>query len=164
MVQGMSKHASSRTSLPKSYHRLFPSPLHYIRCDSGTLSLQLNCEPSAHYPSTSLHSSRSATNHSKGTKHEFKSSLRQFEQQNPDYNANPALTSLRATEFGRLKSSNTTYVDYMGGGLYPDSLVSYHCQILKTQVFGNTHSDSPTCVESCSRLLFDKPPSDTSFL
>jgi molybdenum cofactor sulfurtransferase len=91
-------------------------------------------------PLTSFRSSSS------GTKREFKSSSREFEEQNPGYNANPALASLRATEFRRLESSKTTYVDYMGGGLYPQSLVSNHHQVLKKGVFGNTHSDSPTCV------------------
>ena len=49
----------------------------------------------------------------------------------------------------------------MGSSLYPASLASYHYQLLKTGVFGNTHLDSPACVESCSSQLFDKLPTDT---
>ena len=77
------------------------------------------------------------------SKQAFKLALREFEEQNPDY-VSDELAALRSTEFSRLKSSGTIYVDYMGGSLYPESLVSRHLDILKAGVFGNTHSDSPT--------------------
>jgi hypothetical protein len=75
---------------------------------------------------------------------DFKRALREFEEQNPEYAANLELSTLRSTEFSRLKTSETVYVDYMGGSLYPESLVTRHLEVLKAGVFGNTHSDSPT--------------------
>ena len=80
---------------------------------------------------------------SEPSKQAFELALREFEEQNPDY-VSDELRALRSTEFSRLKSSGTVYVDYMGGSLYPESLVSRHLEILKAGVFGNTHSDSPT--------------------
>jgi len=79
----------------------------------------------------------------------FKLALREFEEQNPDYVADAELSALRPIEFSRLKSSGIVYVDYMGGSLYPESLVSRHLDLLKTGVFGNTHSDSPTYATFC---------------
>lgn len=87
------------------------------------------------------HSSQSS---SESSKQDFKRALREFEEQNPDYVADAELSAVRASEFSRLKASGTVYVDYMGGSLYPESLVSRHLELLKTGVFGNTHSDSPT--------------------
>jgi len=86
---------------------------------------------------------------SESSKQDFKLALREFEEQNSDYVADAELRALRSTEFSRLESSGTVYVDYMGGSLYPESLVSRHLELLKTGVFGNTHSDSPTYVTFC---------------
>jgi hypothetical protein len=93
---------------------------------------------------TSLIRSHPSQNSSEPSKNAFKHALHEFEEQNPDYGADAELSALRPTEFSRLKSSGIVYVDYMGGSLYPESLVSYHLELLKTGVFGNTHSDSPT--------------------
>jgi hypothetical protein len=38
---------------------------------------------------------------------------------------------------------NEAYVDYMGGALYPASLISVHAEFLQSAVLGNTHSESP---------------------
>lgn len=85
---------------------------------------------------------------SETSKQELKRALHEFEEQHPEYVADAELSSLRSTEFSRLKTSETVYVDYMGGSLYPESLVTRHLEILKTGVFGNTHSDSPTYATS----------------
>jgi len=90
-------------------------------------------------------------NSSDTSKQDFKRALREFEEQNPEYGADAELSTLRSTEFSRLKTSETVYVDYMGGSLYPESLVSRHLEVLKMGVFGNTHSDSPTYATSCLR-------------
>lgn len=48
-----------------------------------------------------------------------------------------------------------TYVDYMGGALYPESLVDVHAEFLKSCVLGNTHSESNRCVSfSFALVLF----------
>jgi len=97
----------------------------------------------------SLIRSHPSQSSSESTKQEFKRALRKFEEQNPDYVADAELCALRSTEFSRLKTSGTAYVDYMGGSLYPESLVTRHFELLKTGVFGNTHSDSPTYATLC---------------
>jgi hypothetical protein len=98
------------------------------------------------YIYTSLIRSHASRHSSESSKHAFKHALRDFEEQNPDYGADAELNALRPTEFTRLKSSGIVYVDYMGGSLYPEFLVSRHLELLKTGVFGNTHSDSPTYI------------------
>ena len=97
----------------------------------------------------SLIRSQPSKHSSESSEQAFKLALREFEEQNPDYAADVELSAVRSTEFSRLKSSGTVYVDYMGGSLYPESLVSRHLELLKTGVFGNTHSDSPTYATFC---------------
>ena len=94
----------------------------------------------------SLVRSHPSKHSSESSKQAFELALREFEKRNSDYSSDAELSALRPTEFSRLKSSGTVYVDYMGGSLYPESLVSRHLELLKAGVFGNTHSDSPTYV------------------
>jgi len=61
------------------------------------------------------------------------------------------LGELRNREFSRLERTGETYVDYMGGSLYPESLVKAQVDFLATSVLGNTHSISNRCD---SRFLF----------
>ncbi|KAH9935189.1 PLP-dependent transferase [Epithele typhae] len=42
----------------------------------------------------------------------------------------------------RLDRAGESYVDYMGGSLYPDSLVRVHAGFLQRNILGNTHSVS----------------------
>lgn len=53
-------------------------------------------------------------------------------------------SSLRNTEFSRLDKSQQCYLDYTGANLYPESLINKHFEFLKTNVFGNPHSENPT--------------------
>ncbi|CAE6354794.1 unnamed protein product [Rhizoctonia solani] len=52
-----------------------------------------------------------------------------------------AIDELRAQDFTRL-SRNAVYLDYMGGGQYPESLIRNYAETLQSNVFGNTHSES----------------------
>jgi hypothetical protein len=61
----------------------------------------------------------------------------------PSYKATSILDDLRKTDFERLDKSKEVYVDYMGGCLWPKSLVAKHAALLESGLFGNTHSDSP---------------------
>lgn len=61
----------------------------------------------------------------------------------PTYKDTGALDKLRKDEFSRLEKANEVYVDYMGGCLWPKRLVEEHASLLKSGLFGNTHSDSP---------------------
>ncbi|KAF7294068.1 Cysteine desulfurase [Mycena kentingensis (nom. inval.)] len=60
----------------------------------------------------------------------------------PEYRLTWILDTLRRTDYARLESTGETYVDYMGGAIYPDSLVRVHTDFLTRNVLGNTHSVS----------------------
>ena len=63
-----------------------------------------------------------------------------FLRQHPEYKLTWLLDSLRKSDFTRLEKSGEIYVDYMGGSLYPESLVRMHSTFLQENVLGNTHS------------------------
>ena len=54
------------------------------------------------------------------------------------------LDQLRATEYGRLDAQGQVYLDYTGGGLYAESQLSDHLELLRATVLGNPHSVNPT--------------------
>lgn len=60
----------------------------------------------------------------------------------PEYQLTWILDTLRRTDFSRLDRTGETYVDYMGGSLYPESLIRVHTDFLSRSVLGNTHSVS----------------------
>ncbi|MCG6955110.1 MAG: aminotransferase class V-fold PLP-dependent enzyme [Gemmatimonadetes bacterium] len=52
--------------------------------------------------------------------------------------------ALRAQEFHRLDEGGHAYLDYTGSGLYAESQLRRHIDIIERQVFGNPHSVNPT--------------------
>jgi molybdenum cofactor sulfurtransferase len=54
------------------------------------------------------------------------------------------LDELRRTDFGRLDAGGHVYLDYTGAGLYADSQLRDHLELLRENVFGNPHSSNPT--------------------
>ncbi|KAJ7722054.1 methyltransferase type 11 [Mycena maculata] len=60
----------------------------------------------------------------------------------PEYRLTWILDTLRRSDYGRLDATGETYVDYMGGALYPESLIRVHTEFLHRSVLGNTHSVS----------------------
>src|SRR5579859_2202354 len=77
----------------------------------------------------------------------------------PEYAATSALDDLRSREFSRLDRLGHVYVDYTGSGLYAESQVRRHADLLTTQLFGNPHSISATssasteAIEQCRRRI-----------
>jgi len=75
----------------------------------------------------------------------------------PEYRSTWIIDSLRKTDFSRLERTGETYVDYMGGSLYPESLVKVHSDFLNNAILGNTHSVSnryaPSNVHAWVRYL-----------
>lgn len=67
---------------------------------------------------------------------------RRFLVANPLYNQTSPLDQFRRREFKRLKTTGA-YLDYTGAGLYPESLVREHAELLSKHVLGNPHSASP---------------------
>ncbi|KAF8483940.1 pyridoxal phosphate-dependent transferase [Russula ochroleuca] len=87
----------------------------------------------------------------------------------PQYTSSWHVDALRRSEYSRL-AQDETYVDYMGGALYPSSLISVHAEFLQSTVLGNTHSESPSSKLSAALTararaavlsFFNAPPGST---
>ncbi len=57
--------------------------------------------------------------------------------------AESALDELRRSEYARLDAGGHVYLDYTGAGLYAESQLADHLELLRANVFGNPHSVSP---------------------
>lgn len=62
----------------------------------------------------------------------------------PAYARTAVLDEHRARDFGRLDRADHAYLDYTGGGLYGESLIRAHHDLLVSGIFGNPHSHNPT--------------------
>ena len=62
----------------------------------------------------------------------------------PEYQQTQHLDVMRAEEYSRLDDQGHVYLDYTGGGLYAESQLRDHTQLLLDNVFGNPHSTNPT--------------------
>src|SRR3954462_8754484 len=58
--------------------------------------------------------------------------------------AEEAIDDLRRTEFGRLDACGHVYLDYTGAGMYAESQLAEHLELLRSHVLGNPHSVNPT--------------------
>ena len=67
-----------------------------------------------------------------------------FRQAYPTFESTSSLDALRAREYARLDDLGHIYLDYTGGGLYAESQLREHFELLRHNVFGNPHSLSPT--------------------
>jgi molybdenum cofactor sulfurtransferase len=85
----------------------------------------------------------------------------EFCERYPAYASTSIIDDLRAKEFSRLDRHGHVYVDYTGGGLYPESLIRDHAEFLLGAVLGNPHSSNPTSavstewVERCRRRVLE---------
>src|SRR4051794_14555615 len=79
----------------------------------------------------------------------------------PEYASTSRLDELRRTEYSRLDAQKHVYLDYTGGGVYADSQVSAHAELITGRILGNPHSvslaslDATTFVESARRAVLD---------
>ncbi len=84
-----------------------------------------------------------------------------FLQKYPAYAQTALLDELRARDYARLDRLGHVYLDYTGGGLYAESQLQKHLDLLTRQVYGNPHSSNPTSmaatelVESARRHVLD---------
>lgn len=67
-----------------------------------------------------------------------------FRQEHPTFERTSFLDELRATDYVRLDELGQVYLDYTGGGLYGESQLREHFDLLRNHVFGNPHSLNPT--------------------
>ncbi len=62
----------------------------------------------------------------------------------PSYPATQVIDDLRLKEYKRLDAGEHIYLDYTGGGLYAETQLRQHQDLLRNNVFGNPHSSNPT--------------------
>ncbi len=67
-----------------------------------------------------------------------------FRQAYPAFDSTRRLDELRASDYRRLDEQGQIYLDYTGGGLYAESQLRAHLDLLSRRVLGNPHSDNPT--------------------
>lgn len=67
----------------------------------------------------------------------------EFNRAHPEFDATHSLDELRAREYGRLDRGGHVFLDYTAGGLYAESQVRAHAELLLGGVFGNPHSTNP---------------------
>ncbi|MCQ3938191.1 MAG: aminotransferase [Chloroflexi bacterium] len=67
-----------------------------------------------------------------------------FLQKYPAYKQTAIMDDLRKTDYARLDAGEHVYLDYTGGGIYAESQLQKHQQLLRENVFGNPHSSNPT--------------------
>ena len=84
-----------------------------------------------------------------------------FLEQYPAYADTASIDALRTKDYARLDRGRHVYLDYTGGGIYADSQIQQHHQLLHDHVFGNPHSSNPTSlaatqlVESARSSILD---------
>jgi len=62
----------------------------------------------------------------------------------PSYAGTGAIDELRTCDYSRLDARGHVYLDYTGSGLYAESQVRRHAELLTREVLGNPHSSNPT--------------------
>jgi selenocysteine lyase/cysteine desulfurase len=67
-----------------------------------------------------------------------------FRRAHARYGDTTVVDDLRRDDFARLDAGGHVYLDYTGAGLYADSQLREHLELLRQNVFGNPHSLNPT--------------------
>jgi selenocysteine lyase/cysteine desulfurase len=67
-----------------------------------------------------------------------------FLQAYPTFAKTESIDSLRRAEYSRLDDAEHIYLDYTGGGIYAESQIRRHYELLRQDTFGNPHSTNPT--------------------
>jgi selenocysteine lyase/cysteine desulfurase len=80
------------------------------------------------------------------------SSYADFLAKYPSYASTLAIDDLRAHDYARLDRGEHIYLDYTGGGLYAESQLRAHQQMLAENVFGNPHSANPTSLFATEKV------------
>ena len=73
-----------------------------------------------------------------------RAALDEFLTRYPNYKTTASLDQLRSQDYPQLSQHGIVYVDYTGGGLYADSQIQKHMDMLRSGVFGNPHSANPS--------------------
>ncbi len=78
--------------------------------------------------------------------------LGDFGRRYPAYAGTAVLDDMRAREYTRLDSTGHIYLDSTGGGLYAESQLTRHRELLAGAVFGNPHSQNVPSQEATARV------------
>ena len=78
--------------------------------------------------------------------------LADFERRYPAYARTAVLDDMRARDYARLDAAGHVYLDYTGGGLYADSQLARHRDLLARAVFGNPHSQNLPSREATAQV------------
>ncbi|TQF13301.1 aminotransferase class V-fold PLP-dependent enzyme [Myxococcus llanfairpwllgwyngyllgogerychwyrndrobwllllantysiliogogogochensis] len=70
-----------------------------------------------------------------------------FLAEHPEY-PDDEVEALRREEFSRLDAQRVTYLDHVGGGIAPESLIEHDYQVLKNTILGNPHTGSKATEEA----------------
>ncbi|MGA2545970.1 MAG: aminotransferase class V-fold PLP-dependent enzyme [Rectinemataceae bacterium] len=62
----------------------------------------------------------------------------------PGYARTAAIDELRGRDYSRLDGQKQVYLDYTGAGLYGESQLKRHLDLLSSGVYGNPHSTNPS--------------------
>jgi molybdenum cofactor sulfurtransferase len=82
----------------------------------------------------------------------FSSAEKSFSEKYPGYETTRLLDELRTKEYSLLDHDGHVYLDYTGAGLYSESQVRKHADLLLGNIFGNPHSTNPTSL-AMTRLV-----------
>ncbi len=82
----------------------------------------------------------------------FNEAFEAFRDSYPAYFLTSKLDELRATDYARLDRLGHVYLDYTGGGLYAESQLQQHMDILRNETFGNPHSKNLTSMAMTERV------------
>ena len=69
-----------------------------------------------------------------------------FEIDYPAYATTSRIDDLRSTEYARLDRDGHVFLDYTAGGMYADSQIRDHAELLTGNVYGNPHSTNAASV------------------
>lgn len=74
----------------------------------------------------------------------FESAYREFLNTYPAYRGTSVIDELRQSEYARLDAADHCYLDYTGGSQYAESQLEQHYRLLRSNIFGNPHSENPS--------------------
>ncbi|KAL0955682.1 hypothetical protein HGRIS_001906 [Hohenbuehelia grisea] len=120
--------------------------------DREKLLLDRGDQPARHHltPSPQIHYSLAYAPITEFPQGDTSPAYHDFIRAYPEYQLTWILDTLRRTDYSRLERTGETYVDYMGGALYPESLIRVHTTFLNQHILGNTHSVSNSSQLSAS--------------
>ena len=70
----------------------------------------------------------------------------------PAYASTAVLDGMRAKDYARLDAADHVYLDYTGGGLYAESQLAGHRDLLAGGIFGNPHSQNVPSLEMTAQV------------